>query len=356
MKEGIPTTAQLVLLTALPSRRVHMRQNNPSLGSGVLPRPLHCPSEQCPSLSQAQSSSRSVSSRLSTVCPSRPPSHHFLTRHLFRVLRLSVCGMRRRPLQQEAAKGWGELPPHPGLDHPVRPHNIGSSPPCVDRTLFHSFCSQHVVIDLTRLYIAFNGNETAEGADLYYDRVTSGMSLLKTSIYLTETIVSDLFIVSICPFSRCALYRSARASSYIGAILCGTRVSPSSFSQSFYISPTSVCLRSSPTQRYTERHCVASPSGTGIAATYALSRVGQDIVFNQKQEKITNSFWGCTLALNAVCTGTFIYRWGGQSFDIFHSACSCLVRTYRVPHLADTEADARRQDGLQPYSSVRYCH
>lgn len=204
--------------------------------------------------------------------------------------------------------------------------------------------------------MAFNGNETADGADLYYVHVTSATSLLKTSIYLTETIVSDLFIVCICPFSRFALYRSARAASYIGAILCGTRVSPSSFSQSFYISPTSVCLTSSPTQRYTERHFVVSPSGTGIAATYTLSRVGQDIVFNQKQEKITNTFFGCTLALNAVCTGTSIYRWGGQTFDIFRSACSCLVRTYRVPHLADTEADARRQDGHQPYKSVHYCH
>lgn len=287
---------------------------------------------------------------------SSPPSDHFLTHRFFRVLCLSVCGVRRRPLQQAAAKGWGELPPHPGLGDPLRPHNIGSSPPCVDHTLFHSFTSQHLVIDLSRLYIAFNGSETDQGADLYYFRVTSMMSLLKTSVYLTETIVSDLFIVSICSFSRCALYRSARAASYIGAMLCGTRVSPSSFSQFFYISPTSVCLPSSPTQRHTERPFCGVFSGTGIAATYTLSRVGQDIVFNQKQEKITNSFFGCTLALNAVCTGTSIYQWGGQSFDIFRSACSCLVRTYRVPHLADTEADARRQDGFQPYKSVHYCH
>jgi hypothetical protein len=57
-------------------RRVHMRQNEPSLWSGVLPRPLLYTSEPCPSLSQPQSSSHSVSSPSSTVCPSSsPPSH-----------------------------------------------------------------------------------------------------------------------------------------------------------------------------------------------------------------------------------------------------------------------------------------
>jgi hypothetical protein len=117
-------------------------------------------------------------------------------------------------------------------------------PPCVDHDFFHSFPSQHLVIDLVRLYIAFHGSETEEGADLYYIRVTSTMSLIKTSVYLAETIVSDLFIVRIYPppFSRCALYRSGRAPSYIGAMLYGTRASPSSFSQSSYISQTSVCL------------------------------------------------------------------------------------------------------------------
>lgn len=32
------------------------------------------------------------------------------------------------------------------------------------------------------------------------------------------------------------------------------------------------------------------------------------------------------------------------------------LRANRVPHLADPEADARREDGLQPYKSLRYCH
>jgi hypothetical protein len=56
------------------------------------------------------------------------------------------------------------------------------------------------------------------------------------------------------------------------------------------------------------------------------------------------------------CVPYCICRWRGQRFDIFPSVCSRLVRAYRVPHLADPEADARRQDGLQPPKSLRYCH
>jgi hypothetical protein len=152
--------------------------------------------------------------------------------------------MRRRPLQQETAKGWGELPPHLGLDDPFRPHNMGSSLLAQITPFPHSFPPQHLVLDIVRLYIAFNGSETDQGADQYYVRVTSTTSIVKTSVYLVETIVSDLFIVRLylpSPFSQCTLYRSGRATSYIGAILYGTRVSPPSFSQSFYISPTSVC-------------------------------------------------------------------------------------------------------------------
>src|SRR5713226_2360420 len=62
------------------------------------------------------------------------------------------------------------------------------------------------------------------------------------------------------------------------------------------------------------------PLATGIGAVYTLSRVGTNVVFNQKQEKITNSFFSCTLALNAVCTGASISQylpmWGTQVFDI----------------------------------------
>jgi hypothetical protein len=61
-------------------------------------------------------------------------------------------------------------------------------------------------------------------------------------------------------------------------------------------------------QTFTQRR----PSGTGIAAVYTLTLIGTNVVFNKEQERITNSFFSCTLALNAVCTGaSFLHlcRW-----------------------------------------------
>ena len=84
---------------------------------------------------------------------------------------------------------------------------------------------QHLVIDVVRLYIAFHKSETEQGAELFYIRVTSMTSIMKTSVYLVETIVSDLFIVRV-PFFRSAFYRSGCTSSYIGAISYGTRAFP----------------------------------------------------------------------------------------------------------------------------------
>jgi hypothetical protein len=46
----------------------------------------------------------------------------------------------------------------------------------------------------------------------------------------------------------------------------------------------------------------------GIAAIYTLSLVGTNVVFNNHQQRISNSFFSCTLALNAVCTGLIAYR------------------------------------------------
>ena len=77
--------------------------------------------------------------------------------------------------------------------------------------------------------------------------------------------------------------------------------SPSIYSRHRYASP------SFPTQKYTERLFWRFLQGTGIGSTYILATEGEDIVFNQKLERITNSFFACTLALNVVCTGAFPY-------------------------------------------------
>jgi hypothetical protein len=68
--------------------------------------------------------------------------------------------------------------------------------------LLYLFSPQHVILNVICLYIAFwHGNETDEGADPDYIRVTSTKSIIKikTSVYVVETIVSDLFII--CPLA-----------------------------------------------------------------------------------------------------------------------------------------------------------
>jgi hypothetical protein len=179
----------------------------------------------------------------------------------------------------------------------------------VSTTLF-VLITWHLVLDVVRLYLAFHGSETNEGADLYYVNVTSTASIMKTAVYLLETIVSDLFILY-----RCYIVWNASIPIVILPVI-------------LYIADIA----------------------TGIWSTYTLSRVGQNIVFNQKQERITNSFFACTLALNAVCTGLIAFRiWRTQkhtrdakmgsnlvqvsiivieSGAIYLSALTCLVATY----------------------------
>jgi hypothetical protein len=179
----------------------------------------------------------------------------------------------------------------------------------VSSTLF-ILITWHLVLDVVRLYIAFHGSETDQGADSYFLRVTSTTSIIKTSVYLAETIVSDLFILY-----RCYIVWNASIPVIVLPII-------------LYIADIA----------------------TGIGATYTLSRVGENIVFNQKQERITNSFFACTLALNAVCTGLIAFRiWRTQrqtrdakmgsnllkvsaivieSGAIYLSALACVVGTY----------------------------
>ena len=136
--------------------------------------------------------------------------------------------------------------------------------------------------------------------------MTSVSSLMKTSVYLVETVVSDLFIVRIYPkvFSLDAPCTDRVVPPVVSVLCCMERKhphhrssSPSIYRRHRYASP------SSPMQSYTERHFSAPPPGTGIGAVYTLSLLGHDIVFSTEQERITNSFFSCTLALNAVCTG-----------------------------------------------------
>ena len=179
--------------------------------------------------------------------------------HILRALRLPVCGLRQRPVQQATAKGRRELPPYLGLDIPLRPHNMGSSLLRSTLHTFHSSPLQHLIVDIIRLYIAFHQSETDEGADLYYFRVTSMASLMKTSVYLAETVISDLFIVRL--YSQFfALCTDLVLPLVISVLYSMEREYPRHHSPSHsiyrryrYASP------SSPTQRHTERHLLQGP-------------------------------------------------------------------------------------------------
>ena len=139
-----------------------------------------------------------------------------------RTVRFPLRVVRQGPLQQATAKGWGKLPPHPGLAHSLRPHNLGSYPPLCLTTTCHSYPLQHLVTDIVRLYIAFEKSETDQGADLYFIRVTAPLSVVKTSIYLAETVVSDMFIVCASKYlsSMCDLPSPLSAISVLYRLEC----------------------------------------------------------------------------------------------------------------------------------------
>ncbi len=150
--------------------------------------------------------------------------------------------MHQGPMPQAKAKGGRKPPPHRSYGHPFHPHNLGSyllvyATPL--RTSIHPLVPQHEIIDAIRLYFAYHASQTDSGADQYYVNVTSMLSIMKTSVYLAETVVSDLFIVSLSiRFLSTRHTDPDHAISYIGAISFGTRVSQSSLSPSFYTSPT----------------------------------------------------------------------------------------------------------------------
>ncbi|KAH9963626.1 hypothetical protein BC827DRAFT_1128719 [Russula dissimulans] len=126
----------------------------------------------------------------------------------------------------------------------------------------------HEILDCYRVYRAFGVNQTEQGADRYFVQVTAMLSVMKTSIYLAETVVSDLFILY-----RCYIVWNASLAVVAFPIL-------------LYLADI----------------------GTGIAAVYTLTLIGTNVVFNEEQERITNAFFSCTLAVNAVCTGLIAFR------------------------------------------------
>ncbi|KAF8261168.1 hypothetical protein EI94DRAFT_1833463 [Lactarius quietus] len=128
----------------------------------------------------------------------------------------------------------------------------------------------HEFLDCIRLYLAYKNSETNTGADKYYFNVTSTLSVMKTSVYLVETLASDLFI----------LYRC------------------------YVVWNSNIFVIVLPVLLY------FADMATGIAAVYTLSLIKptSSAEFSLEQERITNSFFSCTLAVNSVCTGLIAFR------------------------------------------------
>ncbi|KAI0313225.1 hypothetical protein OF83DRAFT_1142358 [Amylostereum chailletii] len=125
----------------------------------------------------------------------------------------------------------------------------------------------HEVMDTYRLVTAFSISETTGGADLYFADISSALGVLKTSIYLAITAVSDLLILY-----RCFIVWERRMYVVVLPLL-------------LYVADI----------------------GVGIASVYTSSK-GDAHAFSTEQERITNAFFSCTLALNALCTGLIAFR------------------------------------------------
>ncbi|KLO17596.1 hypothetical protein SCHPADRAFT_994275 [Schizopora paradoxa] len=126
------------------------------------------------------------------------------------------------------------------------------------------FITWHVVVDAVRLYIAFRSiNGIPNSAADYYANVSGPLSVMKTSIYVVVTLISDSFI----------LYRS-----YVV------------WQRSLYIIAFPFCI-------------FLADLGTGIAAAQGLSKVTtEQTFFIERQDNLTKSFFTVTLALNTICS------------------------------------------------------
>ncbi|KAH9055687.1 hypothetical protein EDB87DRAFT_1761350 [Lactarius vividus] len=143
----------------------------------------------------------------------------------------------------------------------------------ISSTLF-VLITWHEIIDAIRLYMAYKGSETSTGADVYYLHVASMLSLMKTSLYLVETLASDLFI----------LYRC------------------------YVVWNASIAVIALPVLLYFADMGMISLSPRSPALAFTKSRKSKISSSPLEQERITNSFFSCTLAVNSVCTGLIAYR------------------------------------------------
>jgi hypothetical protein len=188
--------------------------------------------------------------------------------------------------------------------------------------------------------MAYKSSESDQGADLYYFNVTSMLSIMKTSVYLVETLASDLFIVRPSKTVQCSRKIPIFClPSCIGAMLSGTQIFLSSFSQCFFISLMQVCFHDSP--------------GVGTYSTVTVSRyrnrrslhlVAPHAKAEPRVQSRTRANHKLVLLLHSrseLCLHWYVL----SSFIRLHDSYFLHIRTYCLPNLADTTPDTRCRDG-----------
>ena len=250
-------------------------------------------------------------------------------------------------MPQAKEKGRWELPPDRGLVNSLHPHNMGSFLAYITTSLgplfTPSFLPQHQIIDAIRLYFAYQGAQVQDSADLYYDNVTSMLSIMKTSVFLVETVVSDLFIVRLSsPLLAKRLAESGSPHLVISVLYRLECELPDHGSSS----PSVPCRHRYVPRMGSQRrstHSTRLPA-MGIAAVYTLSLIGTNTVFNNEQQRISNSFFSCTLALNTVCTGTCL-RLSSDVFSFLTGLSSGLI-AFRIWRTQRQTRDAKMGTNL----------
>ena len=155
-----------------------------------------------------------------------------------------------------------------------------------------------------------------QGVDLYFDRVTSLLSVVKTSVYLAELQRPSCLIYSSYVHRRPAVLFSRVVVTRVThqLYLCYRleyECPHHRLSTPPYLADIGMPLLSSP-------YICLTPSfqelGSQQCVVYTLTLVRTNTVFNKGQERITNAFFSCTLAtltrsharlvaLNAISTG-----------------------------------------------------
>jgi hypothetical protein len=230
------------------------------------------------------------------------------------------------PSFSEDVSDWATFPPH----HPY-PH----------------FARQHVLTDAVRIVYAFKRDQDPLGPDLYYANVASALSVIKTSLYLVITILFDAFIVSSRFLSTVCILRllipalALPMLHRLGPKLCRDPAAVPGFPRRYrFVRFLAAVINECPLIK-------SGIPGTGIAAVQGLSGLTKgDSVFIEKQEKITKSFLSSTVAVNGLCTCSYLSPQLELYLTVVPLYRTAVLIAYRLWTRQGTLRDARKAFGL----------